>query len=96
MEFNSEKKKNHESIPVEDIGRLLDEVSTKIPKLIDGLQRSYYNPENGANYGKAVGAFFKELVASGIPQDVALKLTANYMFSFKDLANLNVHNNEKD
>lgn len=92
MEFES-KKGNNSEIPVEDIGRLLDEVSTKIPKLIDGLQKSYYNPENGANYGKAVGSFYKELIASGIPQDVALKLTANYMFSFKDLANLNVNNN---
>lgn len=92
METNSEKKKNSD-IPVEDIGRLLDEVSTKIPKLIDGLQKSYYNPENGASYGKAIGSFYKELIASGIPQDVAVKLTANYMFSFKDLANLNVNNN---
>ena len=76
-----------EDMGVEDVGRLLDEIATKIPKLIEGLHKSYYSPENAANAGKAIGAFYKELVEAGMSQDVALRLTENYMVSVKDFAN---------
>ena len=76
-----------EDMGVEDVGRLLDEVATKIPKLIEGLHKSYYSPENASNAGKAIGAFYKELIEAGMSQDVALRLTENYMVSVKDFAN---------
>jgi hypothetical protein len=96
MENNNTESKHNYEIPVEEIGRLLDEVSTKLPKLLEGIQRSYYSPESGMSAGKSIGAFYKELISSGIPQDVALRLTENYMVSFKDLANLTVNNNNKN
>jgi hypothetical protein len=95
-EDRNNENKHKDDIPVEEIGKLLDEVTTKIPKLIEGIQRSYYSLEGGTTAGKSIGAFYTELVASGIPQDVALRLTENYMVSFKDLAKLTVNNNKND
>ncbi len=87
------KERGNKEIPVKEIAELLDAVSDKVPKLLDGIQKSYYSQENGANTGRAVGAFYKELIGAGIPNDLALKLTENYMISFKDI--VNVTNNGK-
>lgn len=72
-------------IPVKEIGQLLDEVSTKIPKLLEGINQIMYSPDSGAKAGKAVGTFYKELIESGMPEDVARKLTERYMFSLNDI-----------
>ena len=87
MDENKEKAghHNHTDIPVKEIRELLDEVSTKLPKLLEGIQKSYYSVENGANAGKTVGAFYKELVEAGMPQDVAVRMTERFMVSVKDL-----------
>lgn len=89
MEGDNEKhNRNHTEIPVKEIGELLDEVSTKLPKLLEGIQKSYYSVENGANAGKSIGAFYKELLAAGMSDDVALRLTERFMVSIKDLTDL--------
>ncbi len=75
-------------IPVEAIGELLDKVSDKLPRLLEGVHRAYYSIESGTNAGKSVGAFYKELIASGIPQDVALNLTEKYMISISDFSDM--------
>ena len=86
MDENKEKK--HSDIPVKEIGELLDEVSTKLPKLLEGIQKSYYSVENGVNAGRSIGAFYKELIEAGMPNDVALRLTERFMVSVKDLSDL--------
>ena len=73
-------------IPVKEIGEMLDEVSEKIPKLINGLMSSLYSAENGKNMGQAIAAFYKELIENGFPQEEALKLAKDYMISLKDTA----------
>lgn len=91
MDENNQKNENHKKhsdIPVKEIGELLDEVSTKLPKLLDGIQKSYYSVENGANAGKSIGAFYKELLAAGMSDDVAMRLTERFMISIKDLTDL--------
>lgn len=89
MDDNKEKKdRKHDEIPVKEIGELLDEVSTKLPKLLEGIQKSYYSVENGSNAGKSIGAFYKELIEAGMPNDVALRLTERFMVSVKDLTDL--------
>lgn len=75
-----------------EVAEILDAVADKIPKMLKGIQTAYYSPEAGANSGKAIGAFYKELIASGIPAETALVLTENYMISLKDL--VKVVNNE--
>ena len=61
-------------IPTKEIGELLDEVSTKIPKLLSSLMDTLYSVESGKKMGQAVGVFYKELLESGIPQEDALKI----------------------
>lgn len=79
-------------IPTKEIGELLDDVSTKIPKLIQGIFGSLYSSEAGKNMGQAVGNFYRELVDSGIPAEEALKMAQEYMLSLKDLSkNISIH-----
>jgi hypothetical protein len=91
MDENNEKhedRKHSSDIPVKEIGELLDEVSTKLPKLLEGIQKSYYSVENGSNAGKSIGAFYKELLAAGMAEDIALRLTERFMVSVKDLTSM--------
>lgn len=76
---------NNHDIPVQEISELLDTVSTKLPDLISNLLRTIYSQEAGSEMGKAVGSLYKELLAAGIPQDVALKMATDYMISLKDI-----------
>lgn len=77
-------------IPTKEIGELLDEVTSKLPKLINGLMDSMYSAEAGKKMGQAVGSFYKELLEAGIPQDEALKMAKDYVLSLKDItANIN-------
>lgn len=73
-----------EKVSAEEIGQILDVVSTKLPALLKGVHSTYYSVESGTNAGKSVGAFYKELIESGIPQNVALNLTERYMISVQD------------
>ncbi len=72
-------------IPVKEIGELLDEISSKIPKIIKGLLDTMYSTESGEKMGQAVGAFYRELVKSEIPAEEALKMAKDYMLSLRDL-----------
>lgn len=74
----------------EYISQILDTVSGKVPKLIGDIISTFYSPEAGHNMGRAVGALYKELVESGIPQEDALKMAKDYMLSIaqiKDFVN---------
>jgi hypothetical protein len=73
-------------IPTKEIGELLEEVSNKVPKLINGLMDSLYSAEAGKKMGQAVGSLYKELLEAGIPQDEALKMAKDYMLSLKDVS----------
>lgn len=66
-----------------ELQEVLDVVSTKVPKLITELLRTVYSEEAGAQMGKAVGSFYKELLSSGIPEQEALSMTKDYMNTIK-------------
>ncbi|HCS72640.1 MAG TPA: hypothetical protein DIW17_02030 [Clostridiales bacterium] len=74
-----------DTIPVKEIGALLDELSGKAPKLITGLMDTLYSAESGKKMGQAVGNFYKELVDGGIPQEDALQMAKDYMISLKEI-----------
>ncbi|SFJ63154.1 hypothetical protein [Thermoflavimicrobium dichotomicum] len=76
---------NQYDYSAKEISELLDITSKKLPQLITGIIQSIYSPEAASNIGKAVGSLYKELVDSGIPQDIALKMTKDYMISLKDM-----------
>lgn len=70
---------------VKELSEVLEVVSEKVPGIISGLFNAIYSPKAGAEAGKSVGNFYTNLLESGIPEDVALKLTERYMFSIKDV-----------
>ncbi|NLX76058.1 MAG: hypothetical protein GXZ01_01595 [Clostridiaceae bacterium] len=76
-----------DEIPVKEIGQLLEDVSEKLPKILNGIMDTLYSAESGRKVGQAVGGFYKELIDSGIPSEDALKMAKDFMFSIKDMAN---------
>ncbi|MGA9175209.1 MAG: hypothetical protein WBZ33_14725 [Thermoactinomyces sp.] len=64
---------------------LLEVVSNKVPEVFTKLFKILYSEDSAREMGKAIGSLYKELVEAGIPQDTALKMTTDYMFSLKDL-----------
>lgn len=73
---------------IKQIGEVLDTISEKIPKLIKGVMDNLYSAEAGKNIGMAIGSLYKELIDSGIPEEVALDMAKDYMFSFKDVSKM--------
>lgn len=76
---------HHADWKAQDVGELLSAVTDKVPELIAKLLHTLYSEGAAKEMGKAVGSLYKELVASGIPSETALKMTSDYMFSLKDL-----------
>jgi hypothetical protein len=76
-----------------EIAEILDAVSDKIPGMVKGLFNAIYSAEAGAEAGKSVGNFYTNLLESGIPEDLALKLTERYMFSIRDVVEAAKANN---
>ena len=74
-------------IPVEEIKEILDVVGDKIPNLLKQLRATLFSAEAGQELGKAVGAFYKELVDSGIPADEALSMAKSYIGTLQNVMN---------
>jgi len=80
----------------EEVKEILSAVSTQIPTLIKSIIASVFSEEAGRSMGKAAGAFYKELKDSGIPDDMALKMTEDYMKTFTGLGDLFKQIGKKD
>lgn len=80
----------------DDVAQLLDKVAEKIPALLKGLREVVYSAEAGEQFGKAVGAFYNELIKQGIPQEQAMEMAKNYMISLRDLAKPSLKLGEKE
>lgn len=76
---------HHADWKAQDVGELLSVVTEKVPELVAKLLHTLYSEDAAKEMGKAVGSLYKELVSSGIPTEMALKMTSDYMFSLKDL-----------
>ncbi len=77
-----------------EIVEILDAVSDKIPGMVKGLFNAIYSAEAGAEAGKSVGNFYTNLLESGIPEDLALRLTERYMFSIRDVVEVSKSNKD--
>jgi hypothetical protein len=71
-----------------EIAEVLSVVSEKIPALVKGLVGSVFSPEAGASMGKAAAAYYKELKAGGLPDDVAIRMTQDYVSTFTKIGDL--------
>ena len=66
---NTEKKTHSD---MQELANVLDTVGDKIPGLIQKVMGSLYSRETATGMGQAVGAYYRELVDAGIPQEAAL------------------------
>jgi hypothetical protein len=87
MSEKSEKKKTTAE-EVEEVRQILGVVSAQVPALIKGLVSAVFSEEAGRNMGKAAAAFYKELKDSGMPDDVAVKMTEDYIRVFTSLGDI--------
>lgn len=63
-------KKSTDKEDIEMLKEVLSTVSTEVPVMIDRIFKSLYNPELATEYGKGIGALYKELENQGMPQDM--------------------------
>ena len=77
-----DKKSRKSMTDVEEMKELLSVFSDKVPALIKGLIQSVFSPDAAADMGKAAATYYKELKAGGIPDDVAVKMTQDYVGMF--------------
>jgi hypothetical protein len=72
----------------EEVKEILSAVSTQVPALIKSILSSVFSEEAGRNMGKAAAAYYKELKDGGMPEDVAVRMTQEYMRTFTSLGSL--------
>ncbi|MCX8168803.1 MAG: hypothetical protein N3E39_01050 [Candidatus Methanomethylicia archaeon] len=57
---------------------VISEFLDKLPKLINELMSTLYAADLGERLGKSIGEYYKKLKESGIPEEVAIRLTESY------------------
>ena len=72
----------------ENIKEILSVVSSEVPGLIKSLLASVFSEEAGRNMGKAAAAYYHELKNGGLPEQVAVKLTEDYMRTFTSIGEM--------
>lgn len=87
MSERPEKKKTA-SEDVEELKQVLGAVSTEVPALIKSIISAVFSEEAGRNMGRAAAAFYKELKDSGMPDNVAVKMTEDYIGVFTSLGDI--------
>lgn len=85
MSDNEQTKNTEKSIDARELSDILDTVGEKAPRILRDIMNALYSKEAGTNMGQAIGAFYNELLAAGIPQDAALKMAKEFSFSLKDI-----------
>jgi hypothetical protein len=85
LEDDEKRKERHRP---EDIREVLSVVSTEVPGLIKSILSSVFSEEAGKNMGKAAAAYYKELKDGGLPEQVAVKMTEDYMKTFTSLGDM--------
>jgi hypothetical protein len=72
----------------EEVGKILKSVSDMVPSLVKGVLGAVFSPEAGKNMGAAAANFYKEVKAGGLPEDVAVKMTQDYVKTFTEIGSL--------
>jgi len=87
-ESERKREKKHEEQSPENIRELLTVVSSEVPSLIKNVLGSVFSEEAGRNMGKAAAAYYKEMKEGGLPEQVAVKLTEDYMRTFSSIGDM--------
>jgi hypothetical protein len=72
----------------ENIKEILSVVSSEVPALIKSVLTSVFSEEAGRNMGKAAAAYYKQLKEGGLPEQVAVKMTEDYMRTFTSIGDM--------
>ena len=70
----------------EEVTKILETVSEKIPELLESLGNVLYSEENATKYGNAIASFYKSLMDAGMDPDKAFALTEQYMSSLSPMS----------
>jgi len=84
--IDSERK--DKKLEAENVKEILGVVSSEVPALIKNILGSVFSEEAGKNMGKAAAAYYKELRNGGLPEQVAVKMTEDYMRTFTSLGDM--------
>ena len=84
----SQNEHKQEKMQPENIKEILGVVSSEVPALIKSVLSSVFSEEAGKNMGKAAAAYYKELKNGGLPEQVAVKMTEDYMRTFTSLGDM--------
>jgi len=87
MSEKPEKKKTAAG-DAEEIRQILSAISTEVPALIKSIISAIFSEEAGRNMGRAAAEFYKGLKDGGMPDDVAVKMTEDYMGVFTSLGDI--------
>lgn len=96
-EHSDKKRKKETSSDADELREIADAlpqlfgaINESVPKLIKGLISSVYSPESAGEMAKGIGQFYSNLVAEGIPEDVALDMTKKFVgaLDFQGLMNM--------
>ncbi len=79
-------KKTKASEDAEEVREILSVVSEKVPALIKGLMSSVFSADSARDMGKAAATYYSELKAGGIPDDVAVQMTKEYIGTFSKIS----------
>ena len=72
----------------EEVRQILSAVSTEVPALIKSIIGAVFSEEAGRNMGRAAAAFYKELKDGGMPDEIAVKMTEDYIGVFTSLGDI--------
>lgn len=72
----------------EEVKAILGVVSKEVPALIKGIISAVFSENVGRDMGKGAAAFYKELKEGGMPDEVAVKMTENYISVFTSIGDI--------
>ena len=84
----SDSDRKDKKMDAENVKEILGVVSSEVPTMIKSILASVFSEEAGKNMGKAAAAYYKELKNGGLPEQVAVKLTEDYMRTFTSLGDM--------
>lgn len=71
--------RRHDMPDPEDIAKLMETISSKIPDLLTRLGDVLYGPDQAKKFASAAAVFYKELKGTGMTDAQIFELTRQYM-----------------
>ncbi|HHT37021.1 MAG: hypothetical protein ACE3NC_11190 [Candidatus Wallacebacter cryptica] len=68
-----------------EIAEILDVIGQKVPRFITEMMSGLYSEETAQNMGKAVGAFYQQLIEAGFKPEDALAMTKDYLNTYRTM-----------